>query len=207
MTETQTETQATDKELLVPNDTYLESGIHIGTKFKTNHMSKFIYKTRSDGLCILDVQQIDERIRLAGNLLSNYNPEDILIVCRRENGWNAVETFAEITGCQHYAGRYPPGVLTNAELDNFIEAEIVLVVDAWPDRNAIKDAIKVGIPVISLCDSNNKSNNLDLVVPANNKGRKSLGLFFYLLAKIYTEERDMVEGDQLDYSQEDFIEE
>jgi small subunit ribosomal protein S2 len=196
-----------DEQLLVPNDEYLKSGIHIGTKFRTKYMENFIYKTRPDGLSVLNVQKIDERIKMAANMLSKYEPSDILIVCRRETGWKAVKLFAEITGCKFFAGRYPPGVLTNPSLKNFIEAKIILVADAWPDKNAVEDAMKIGIPVIALCDTNNQSNNIDLVVPCNNKGKKSLGLMFYLLAKIYSEKRGILSSEEFKYKIDDFSEE
>ena len=174
-----------EKSFLVAQDVYLKSGIHIGTKFKTKYMESFIYKTRPDGLSVLNLQRIDERIRIAANLLSNYKPEEILIVSRRENGWKAVKAFGKETGATVFAGRYPPGILTNPQLDNYMEFKVILVTDAWPDRNAIKDALAIGIPVVALCDTNNQSNNIDLVIPCNNKGKKSLGLFFYILAKEY----------------------
>jgi small subunit ribosomal protein S2 len=190
--------------LLVPNEEYLKAGIHIGTKFKTKYMENFIYKTRNDGLSVLNIQSIDERIRTAANMLSNYKPEDIIVVSRRENGWKAVRMFGRTTGARVFAGRYPPGILTNPQLKNFTEAKVMLVTDAWPDRNAVQDAIKVGIPVIALCDTNNQANNIDLVVPCNNKGKKSLGLFFFILTKMYLEKRGMGE---FAGSIEDFTEE
>lgn len=197
-------TTATSADLLVPNEEYLKAGIHIGTKFKTKYMENFIYKTRNDGLSVLNITSIDERIRVAGNMLSQYAPEDIIVVSRRENGWKAVRMFGKVTGCRIFAGRYPPGILTNPQLRNFTEAKVMLVTDAWPDRNAVQDAIKVGIPVIALCDTNNQANNIDLVVPCNNKGKKSLGLFFFILAKLYTEKRGMGE---MTATLEDFTEE
>jgi len=185
---------------LVPTEEYLKAGIHIGTKFKTAHMANFIYKTRSDGLSVLNIQSIDERLRLAGQMLSQYEPEDIMIVSRRENGWKAVRMFQKLTGAKTFAGRYPPGILTNAALKQFTEAKVLFVTDVWPDRNAVQDAIKVGIPVIALCDTNNQANNIDLVVPCNNKGKKSLGLVFHSIAKIYVESR----GGTFDATLEDF---
>ncbi|MFT4310322.1 MAG: 30S ribosomal protein S2 [Candidatus Woesearchaeota archaeon] len=176
---------------LVPTEMYLKSGIHIGTKFKTKHMESFIYKTRSDGLSVLNIQKIDERIRQAANMLNEYEPEEILVVSRRENGWKPVRLLQKHTGIRVFAGRYPPGILTNPALENFTEAKVIVAVDVWPDRNAIEDAIRVGIPVIGLCDTNNMCNNVDLVVPCNNKGRKSLGLFFYLITKQYLEYKQM----------------
>ena len=80
-------------QFLVPQDTYLKSGIHIGTKFRTKYMESFIYKTRPDGLSVLNLQKIDSRIRLAANLISQFEPQDILIVSRRENGWKADKAF------------------------------------------------------------------------------------------------------------------
>lgn len=196
------------EELLVPQDTYLKSGIHIGTKFKTKYMSSFIYKTRSDGLSILNLQKVDERIRLAANFISNFNPEKILVVSRRENGWKAIKAFADNVGCKAFAGRYPPGILTNPNLDSFIEVDLIVVTDPWPDRNAITDALRVGIPVIALCDTNNQSNCIDFVMPCNNKGKKSLGLIFYILAREFLKKKGQLKDDaEPPFSLDDFSEE
>ncbi len=184
-----------DEELLVPNDTYLKAGIHIGTKFKTKFMSEFIYKTRPDGLSVLNVQKIDERIRLMANMLAQYEPEDILVVSRRENGWLPVKMFGKHTGAMVFAGRYPPGIMTNPRLRNYIQPKILVVTDSWPDRNAVIDAIKTGIPVIALCDTNNQANNIDLVVPCNNKGKKSLGLLFHILTREFLKIKGEIKKD------------
>ncbi len=196
---------AEQETFLVPTATYLKSGIHIGTKFKTKYMEKFIYKTRPDGLSVLNLQKIDERIRIAAKFLANYEPNDILIVSRRENGWQSVKVFQKFTGVKAVVGRYPPGMMTNTNLSTFIEPKVLLVTDAWPDKNAVMDANKIGIPVIALCDTNNHTNFLDLVVPCNNKGKKSLGLFFYLLAAEYLKLKGQLkEGQELDAKVEDF---
>ena len=198
---------ATDQ-LLVPQDVYLKAGIHIGTKFRTKYMAPFIYKTRPDGLSVLNLQRIDERIRVAVKFLSNYAPEDILIVSRRENGWKALRALKKLTGIKVFAGRYLPGTLTNPALRNYLEAKILMVTDAWPDRIAIADAIRMCIPVISLCDTNNQTNNIDLVVPCNNKGKKSLGLLFWILTKEYLKVKGVIKSDsEFKETVEDFTEE
>ena len=186
----------TEEQFLVPLDDYLKAGLHIGTKFRTKYMAKFIYKVRPDGLSVFNVEQINERLKLAGQMLSAYEPKDIIIVCRRENGWKAVNKFSEITGIKSFIGRYPPGILTNANLEDFVEAKVILVTDPWPDKNAITDAAKLGIPVIALCDTNNDSRNIDLVVPCNNKGKKSLAIIFYVLAKEYMKNRKLIKSDK-----------
>ncbi|MCP3682515.1 MAG: 30S ribosomal protein S2 [bacterium] len=197
-----------EEQFLVPQDSYLKSGIHIGTKFKTKYMEQFIYKTRPDGLSVLNLQKIDERIRMAVSFISRYAPEEVLIVSRRENGWKAVKMLSKVSGIKSVAGRYMPGTLTNPVLDNYTEVKVILVTDSWPDRNVISDAIKIGIPVIALCDTNNQSNNIDFVVPCNNKGKKSLGLFFWILAKEYMKNRGLIKKES-DFKAklEDFVEE
>ena len=198
----------TEEKFLVPTDEYLKSGIHIGTKFKTRYMENFIYKTRPDGLSVLNLQKIDERIKLAAKFLAQYEPQDILVVGRRESAWKPIKKFGDVTGAKVFAGRYPPGILTNPNLNDFIEIKVLLVVDAGPDRNAVIDAIKMGVPVVALCDTNNQSNNIDLVIPSNNKGKKSLGLFFWILAREYLRNRNIIKkNEELKEKLEDFTEE
>jgi len=185
-----------EEQLLVPLDDYLKVGVHIGTKFRTKFMSRFIYKVRPDGLAVLNVQEINDRLKMAANMLSQYEPEDILVLCRRENGWDPVKMFSKLTGIKSFAGRYPPGVLTNTNLNGFIEAKIILIADPWPDRNAVKDAANLGIPIISLCDTNNEAKFVDLVIPCNNKGKKSLGLIFWILCKEYLKNKKKIKDDK-----------
>lgn len=197
-----------EEQLLVALDEYLKVGLHIGTKFRTKFMSPFIYKVRPDGLAVLNVQEINKRLDLAAKMMSKYNPEDILIVCRRENGWKPVKMLHKHTGIRVFAGRYPPGILTNSSLDNFMETRLIIVADPWPDRNAVNDASKLGIPVIGLCDTNNDSSNVDLVIPCNNKGKKSLALVFWVLTKEYLKAKGKVNSDsEFKASLEDFTQE
>ena len=92
---------------LLPTVAYLKSGIHIGTKFKTKYMRKFIYKTRPDGLSVLNLKQVDERIRIVGRFLANYEPKDILVVSRRESGAQALTTYAPTARLAETADKLP----------------------------------------------------------------------------------------------------
>lgn len=199
---------AEQETLLIDTNEYLKSGIHIGTKFKTKYMANFIYKTRPDGLSVLNLKKIDERLKTMAAFLAQYEPEDILVVGRREGSWKALKKMNELTGIPVLAGRYPPGILTNPNLDIFIEPKILLVCDPWPDRNAVDDAVRIGIPVIGLCDTNNQSNNLDLVMPCNNKGKKAIGLLFYLLSMEFLRRKGELKADEkFEATIEDFTEE
>jgi len=174
---------------LVELDKYLSAGVHLGTKFKTKSMAPFIYKINPAGLAIMDIKKIDERIRLAAKFLARYKPEDILVVGRRENSWIPIKKFAKVTGVKYFSGRYPAGILTNPELENFTEPKIIFVTDPWPDKNSINDSLKIGIPIISMCDSNNTTRASDLIIPCNNKGAKSLGLIYWILANEFLREK------------------
>ncbi len=194
-----------EQQFLVPLDTYLKSGLHIGTKFRTKYMEPFIYKIRPDGLAVLNVQTINSRIGAACKFLSKFKQEDILVVGRRENGWKAMKMFSMLTGIKTYE-RYHPGMLTNSRLEIFKEIKVLLVTDPFPDKDAVRDAVKAGAVVIGLCDTNNENTYLDIVVPCNNKGKKSLGLFFWILAKEYMLARGMIKDEkEMKFSVDDFM--
>lgn len=174
---------------LVPIEDYLKSSIHLGTKVITPDMRSYVYKRRADGLAVFNTALLDKKIREAADFISQYSPEDIILVCKREAGWKAAELFSQISGVRVFTKKYPAGILTNPDLENFQEAELVFICDPWIDKNALTDAIKTKVPVLSICDTNNYTRGVTRILPGNNKSVKSLGMIFYLLAKIYTEKR------------------
>ncbi len=199
------ETKEEEKEMLVPEDTYLTAGIHIGTQQKAKDMEPFIFKVRDDGLFVLDVDQTEERIRTLAKFLSRYEPKRILLVSARQYGKKPIEKFSDVIGTSSIAGRFIPGTLTNPSLDHFIEPEILVVVDPSADRQAVREAVNVGMPIVGLVDTNNMLRNVDFALPTNNKGRKSLALLFWLLAReMKLEKEEIEERDEFEYEVEDF---
>jgi small subunit ribosomal protein S2 len=193
-------------ELLVPLQKYMQSGIHIGSKFKTKFMEPYVFKVRPDGLSVFNIQKINDKLDAACKFISQYDADKILIVCRKESGKKPLKMLSKITGIRVITGRYLPGSMTNPNyLGNYMEPEILFVCDPWTDRQAIKDALKIGIPIIALCDTNNTTNNLDLVVPCNNKGKKALSLIFYILAREYLKAKGKIKSDkEFNYKLKDF---
>ncbi|MEM4633728.1 MAG: 30S ribosomal protein S2 [Candidatus Anstonellaceae archaeon] len=177
---------------LIKQETYLEAGIHIGTKLKVVDMNQFIYRMRNDGLYVLDLRKIDERIRLAGKLLAQYAPEDILVVASRTYSGNAASVFSELTGIKVLQGRFIPGILTNVHRKDFLEPKLLLICDPKGEKQAVIEAGKMGIATIGLCDSDNSTSFIDWIVPCNNKGRRSLALIFYLLSREYLMGRNKI---------------
>ncbi len=171
-----------EADLLIPVEEYLAAGVHIGTQQKTQDMERFIHRVRTDGLYVLDIAKTDERIRLAADFLSGYDPEQILVTSSRQYGRYPAERFAEAVGARARTGRFIPGTLTNPQYSGYIEPDVVVVTDPIGDAQSVKEAITVGIPVIAMCDSNNQTSNVDLVIPTNNKGRKALSVVYWLLA-------------------------
>lgn len=169
--------------LLVPEDLYLTSGVHIGTQQKSADMDQFIFKVRSDGLYVLDVKQTDSRIRVAAKFLARFEPDKILIVSARQYGQKPVKSFAKAIGTKVFAGRFVPGTLTNPNLPEYIEPEALVVTDPAADQQALKEALNVGMPIVGLCDANNETRNVDLVIPTNNKGRIALATVYWLLTR------------------------
>ncbi len=188
-------------ELLIPKQEYLSAGIHIGMKSRTKDMKKFIYKVREDGLAVLDLKLLDERIRIAANFLANC--EKILVVGRKINAHKPIKKFAEIVGCDYVTGRFMPGTLTNPHYKNFMEPDVVLLTDPLSDHQALDEALDSRIPIVALCDTFNETRNIDLVIPCNNKGKKSLALVYMLLAKEILKKRGKKE---FKYKLEDFME-
>jgi small subunit ribosomal protein S2 len=170
-------------ELLVPEETYLTSGVHIGTQQKSASMRKFIFKIRYDGLHVLDIRETDRRIRLAAKFLASYPPGKILAVSQRQYGQKPVRIFAKAIGAVSYAERFVPGCLTNPNLADYIEPKVIVVTDPATDQQALSEAVSIGIPVVGLCDVNNETRNVDLVIPVNNKGRLALATVYWLLAR------------------------
>ncbi len=177
---------------LIKQEAYLEAGIHIGTKLKTIDMAPFIYRMRNDGLYVLDLRKIDERIRMAGKMLAQYAPEEVMVVASRTYSGNAAAVFSQLTGIKVFQGRFIPGIFTNVARDDFVEPKLILICDPKGERQAVVEAGNVGIPTIGLCDTDNVTMFIDWVVPCNNKGRRSLALIFYLLAREYLMGRNKI---------------
>lgn len=176
-------TEVEAKELLIDEDTFLTCGVHIGTKQKSKDMEPYVYKVRDDGLRILNVNMTSEKVVEAAQFLKDFDPKDVLVVSARQYGWKPATKFAENCGFECIAGRFTPGRLTNPEMRFFIEPKVIVLTDPAADAQAFREATNIKIPVIAMCDSNNLTTNVDIVIPGNNKGRRSLALIYWLLSR------------------------
>jgi SSU ribosomal protein S2P len=193
-------------ETLVPVELYRKMGVIIGTQICTKYMKKFTYKILPEGFYLLDVGKIDERLRVAARFLSSFNPEKIVVVSVRVYGQKPAQMMCKYVGCKPIVGRVIPGTFTNPRLGFYVEPEVVLVTDPRADRQAVVEASRVGVPIVAFADTDNKVDMIDLVIPANNRGRKSLALLYWILTREVLRNRNVIppNGD-LDVGPEAFM--
>lgn len=189
--------------MLVKKNDYLTSGIYIGMKSCTPYMKQFVYKIREDGLGMFNLKKIDERLKIAAHFLSNF--KNILTISRKDSAEKPIKKFGEVVRTKTITGRFPPGMLTNPSFRDFYEPDVVLIVDAIIDAQAVIEAKKKRIPIVALCNTFNYAKDIDLVIPVNNNGKKSLALIFWILAREILKFRGEIKEDKdFKYSLKDF---
>ena len=194
-----------EEELLANQNDYLEAGIHIATKTKSPGMKKFIYKVREDGLYLLDLKTIDTRVRVAANMVSRYEPREIVVTASRIYAIVAAQKFAEIIEAKFIKGRVTPGIFTNPNREDFMEPKLIIISDSRNKKQAIKEASKVNVPILALSDTDNSTKFIDLVIPVNNRGRRSLAFIYYLLSREVLKARGTIKSnEEFNYSIGDF---
>ncbi|HLQ03428.1 MAG TPA: 30S ribosomal protein S2 [Nitrososphaerales archaeon] len=183
----------------------LATGIRIGTPVRTKTMESFTTRPRPDGLHMIDYSKTLQRIDIAGKFIAFTGPQNTVVYTSKDYGANAVEKFCELTGAIPQVGRFMPGTFTNPLYPGHIDAELVLVADPLSDAQAVVEAGKLGIPVIAVCDTDNVTDDIDLVIPGNNRGRKAIAAIFWLLARAVLTHAGLLSPDQpMKYAIEDF---
>jgi small subunit ribosomal protein S2 len=183
----------------------LATGIRIGTQVRTKSMEQFTTKPRPDGLHLLDYSKTLHRIDVAGKFIAFVGPQNVVVYTSRDYGKVPVEKFCEVTKAIPVVGRFMPGTLTNPLFPGHLDVELIVVADPASDTQAIVEGGKMGTPVIAVCDTDNITDDIDLVIPGNNRGRRSLATIFYLLARSVLTHSSLLTGDQqLKYTIDDF---
>ncbi len=183
----------------------LSTGIRVGTQVKTKFMIPFITKATNEGLYIIDSKITLSRIQTAAKFINRATISKVLVCSGREYASTPIEKFCELTGATPMLGRFMPGTLTNPLLPYYLEPELVIVSDPQVDEQAVIEATNAGIAVIAVSNTDNVTSKVDLVIPANNRGRKSLAAIYWLLAREILLQKGKLKGDEsMKYEIDDF---
>jgi small subunit ribosomal protein S2 len=173
----------------------LATGIRVGTPVKTKFMTPFIVRANPEGLYILDISKTLSRIDVAAKFISRVDISRVAITSAREYGKTPVLKFCELTGATKILGRFMPGTFTNPSLPDYMEPELVIVTDPQADEQAVIEATRAGVPVIAVSNSDNVTSKVDLIIPANNRGRKALATVYWLLAREVLKKQGKIRSD------------
>ena len=194
------QTEAVDIKKLIER-----SGLRVGTNVKTKFMKAFITKTTDEGLYMLDGDMTLEKIMTSAKFINRVGAENIIVCSGRQYAGIPIEQFCEMTGAKHHLGRFMPGTLTNPSLPYYIEPKIVFISDPEVDEQALIEATNAGIPVIGLSNTENITSKLDIIIPANNRGRRALATMYWLLVRqILIEKGELKENESMKKEIEDF---
>ena len=194
------QTEATDIKKMI-----LSTGIRVGTNVKTKFMTPFITKASPEGLYMLDLDITIEKIKTAAKFINRLGTDNLIVCSGRQYAETPIEKFCEMLGAKQLLGRFMPGTLTNPSLPYYIEPKLVFISDPQVDEQAIIEATNAGIPIIGIANTDNLTSNLDVIIPANNRGRKALATVYWLLVRqILIEKGELKENESMKYEIDDF---
>jgi len=177
----------------------LTTGIRVGTEVKTKFMIPYITQANPEGLYLFDLDITLNRIQTAARFIKKFDIKKVIVYSGRTYATTPIEKFCQLTGAKKMLGRFMPGTLTNPLLPFYLEPDLIIISDPQVDNQAVTEATNAGIPVIGIANTDNVTSKLDLVIPANNRGRKALATVYWLLAR-----EILQDSETMKYEIEDF---
>jgi len=162
----------------------LAAKVHLGHEDIDAHMAQYVFKRTDAGVHIINLQKTWEKLILAAKAIAAIrNPEEVCVISAVQFGQRAIYKFAQFTGSNYIANRFTPGTFTNQIQKRYMEPRLLVLTDPSKDHQARTEAGYVNLPVIAFADTNSPLENVDIAIPCNNRGRHSLAVMYWLLAR------------------------
>tara|TARA_Y100000590_G_scaffold446650_1_gene580650 strand:+ start:6718 stop:7575 length:858 start_codon:yes stop_codon:yes gene_type:complete len=74
--------------------------------------------------------------------------------------------------------------------------DLIIVLDTVKDKIAVKEAVKLNIPVMGICDSNSDPNFIDYPIPGNDDAIRSIDLYINLFSETIVNARNNIKSEE-----------
>jgi small subunit ribosomal protein S2 len=176
----------------------LDAGVHFGHQTRRWHpkMRPFLFGSRS-GIHIIDLEKTEKLLQEACSFLEELSARNkaVLFVGTKKQARGLIKEAAERVGMPYVNSRWLGGTLTNfstirqnlnrlnklrqQKQEGFFER--VSKRDAKQlsrqlEQNAVREAKRLNIPVVAVCDSNVDPSLIDYPIPGNDDAIRSIRL-------------------------------
>ena len=176
----------------------LEAGVHFGhqTRRWNPKMAKYIF-TERNGIHVIDLQQTVKMVDTAYEFVREAAANDavILFVGTKKQAAEAVAEEATRAGQYYINHRWLGGIEDMPRIP-----DVIYIVDPHKEQIAVKEAKKLGIPVVAMVDTNADPDEIDVIIPANDDAIRAVKLITSKMADA------IIEGNQGEDASADFQE-
>ena len=197
----------------------LEAGVHFGhqTRRWNPKMAEYIF-TERNGIYIIDLQKTVKKLDEAYMFVRDLAAEggSIIFVGTKKQAQESVKEEAERCAMPYVNARWLGGMLTNfktirgrvarlaplkleiEKLEKYLGGitemkkipDAMFIVDPRKERIAVSEAMKLGLPIVAIVDTNCDPDEIDYVIPGNDDAIRAVKLIAGAIANAVIEGRD-----------------